>query len=390
MKYTILIFLFVLSLLQVKAATVEIDFYSQKISLDYNLGMLNKGDVRLGYADAGGKLQIQRYYEKQRFSGAYLTLLNELRRAKREYLLNDWLFYKLTTQAIEKIGQAKSKRHRVFMRWFILNMAGFDCRMTYANNRTYINIYTEDELFAMPMIEEAGKMFANLSEKEYPGQSSESLYIVGYVPNPGGRAFKFGMHKLPKFSAQKISKIIDFQTDTDKYSVKIAFDANVVKLMKNYPYMADEEYFRVPISPTLKASLLPALQKIIADKSQYEALSILASFTRNGFGYQLDEDQFGVSKPMIPEELFWYPYSDCEDRCALFHALTKELLGLDMVVLIFDDHVSMAVAADLEGDLIRFEGERYFVVDPTGPSNSDRIGWFPQGYGDREIEVVMP
>jgi len=352
--------------------------------------MLNKGDVRLGYADKNGKLQIQTYFEQQRFSGTYLTLLNELRRAKREYILNDWLFYQLTTQAIEKIGKAKTKQHRVFMRWFILNMAGFDCRMTYANKRTYINIYTEDALFAIPMIQEEGKMFANLSEKEYPGQSSESLYIVGYVPNPGGRAFKFGMSKLPKFPAQKISKTINFQTDSVKYSLNIDYDATVVKLMKDYPYMADAEYFRVPISNTLKTSLIPALRKIIAGKSQYQALSILASFTRNGFGYQLDEDQFGVSHPMIPEELFWYPYSDCEDRCALFHALTKELLGLDMAVLIFDDHVSMAVASEMAGDAIRFEGKKYFVVDPTGPSNSDLIGWFPQGYKGRKIEVIIP
>jgi len=352
--------------------------------------MLNKSDVRLGYADPGGKLQIQRYFEKQRRSGAYLTLLNELRRAKREYALNDWLFYQLTTQAIEKIGRTKSKRHRVFMRWFILNIAGFDCRMTYADNRTYLNLYTTDNLFAIPMIEEGGKMFANLSEKEYPGKSAEALYIVGYVPNPGGRAFKFSMEKLPKFPAQKIKKTINFQTKNNKYSVDLAYDATVVKLMKDYPYLADVEYFRIPLSNTLRSSLLPTLQKIIAGKSQHEALSILASFTRNGFRYQLDEDQFGVSHPMIPEELFWYPSSDCEDRCALFHALTKELLGLDMAVLIFDDHVSMAVASEMEGDLIRFEGKRYFVVDPTGPSNSDNIGSFPQGYAGREIEVVIP
>ncbi len=390
MKYTILIHFLLLSFFQATAATVELDFYSEKISLEYNSGMLNKGDVRLGYADAGGKLQIQSYFEQQRFSGAYLTLLNELRRAKREYQLNDWLFYKLTTEAIEKIGRSKTKRHRVFMRWFMLNMAGFDCRMTYANNRTYINIYTEDELFAMPMIEEGDRMFANLSEKEYPGQSSESLYIVGYVPNPGGRAFKFGMEKLPKLPVKKISKTIDFQTNSEKYSVNMAYDATVVEFMKDYPYLADEEYFRVPLSETIRTSLLPALQQIIKEKTQQEALSIIASFTRNGFGYQLDEDQFGLSKPMVPEELFWYPYSDCEDRCALFHALTKELLGVNMAILIFDDHVSMAVASEMEGDLIRFEGKRYFVVDPTGPSNSDIIGSFPQGYAGREIEVVVP
>lgn len=304
MKYTIFILLFIFSFGPTDAETVELDFYSQKVTLEYNIGMLDKGDVRLGYADKNGKLQIQNYFEKLRLSGTYLTLLNGLRRAKREYVLNDWLFYQLTTLVIEKIGQSKTKQHRVFLRWFMLNMEGFDCRMTYADDRTYINIYTEDELFAIPMIEEENQMFANLSEKEYPGKSSKSLYIVGFIPNPGGRAFQFGMKELPKFPIQKINKSINFQTDSVQYSINISYDATVVQLMKAYPYMTDEEYFRVPMSSTLKASLLPALQEIIANKSQYEALSILTSFTRNGFEYQLDEDQFGISHPMIPEELF--------------------------------------------------------------------------------------
>jgi hypothetical protein len=390
LKNTILLILFLLSFFQAKAATVELDFYSQKISLDYNLGMLNKGDVRLGYTDASGKLQIQGYFERQRFSGAYLTLLNELRRVKREYQLNDWLFYQLTMQAIEKIGVSKTKRHRVFMRWFILNMAGFDCRMTYADNRTYVNIYTEDKLFFFPRIQEDGKTFANISKGEYSGENLEEVYLVKYVPNPGGRAFKFGMQKLPNFPAKPIKKTITFQTNKDKYTVNMAYDATLIELIKSHPVMATKEYFKVPISETMKSTLLPSLKEIIDGKSIQEALSILASFTRNGFAYKLDEEQFGLSHPMIPEELFWYPYSDCEDRSALFHALVKELLGLDMAVLIFDDHVSIAVAEEMEGDLIRFEGKRYFVVDPTGPSNSDVIGRFPKGYLGRDVEVIVP
>lgn len=390
LRQIILFYFLLISCFQTEAATVELDFYSEKIVLEYNTAMLSKGDIRLGYADKNGKLQIQTYYENQRFSGAYLTLLNELLRAKTDYQLNDWLFYQLTTRAIEKIGQSKNKRHRVFMRWFLLNMADFDCRMTYTNNRTYINIFTQNELFGIPMVEEDGKMFANLSEKEYPEASGESLFIVGYVPNADGRAFKFGMEKLPNFTPQTIRKTINFQTTNTQYSVEISYDATVTDVMKNYPYLADEEYFRVPISEAIRGSLLPALQQIIEGKSEPESLSILASFTRNGFNYQLDEDQFGVSRPMIPEELFWYPYSDCEDRCALFHALTKELLNLDMIILIFDDHVSMAVASEMGGDLIKYKGKRYFVVDPTGPSNSDKIGSFPTGYAGREVEVVEP
>ena len=351
--------------------------------------MLKKGDVRLGYADSKtGKLQIQTYYEKQRLAGAYLTLLNELRRAKTEYRLNDWLFYQLTTRAVEKTGAGKTKQHRVFMRWLLLNLAGFDCRLTYEGNRVYLNLFTYDNLYEIPMIQDGGKTFVNVSENEYPSSRAESLYITDYVPNPGGRAFDFSMHELPLLPARPTRKRLEFQANFETYELEFFYDKTLTDIMRDYPYLADDEYFAVPMSPALRESLLPALRELLADKTQQEALSILAGLTRSGFGYKLDEQQFGKSRPMIAEELFLYPYSDCEDRCALFYNLAKELVGTPMIVLAFDDHVSIAVSSEMEGDRIIWEGKNYYVADPTGPTNSSHIGYFPRGYRERDFEVI--
>ena len=374
----------------ISGAVTELDFYSVKVSLNYDPAMLTNQEVRFGYADKNGKLQVQTYYERQRGAGAYLMLLNELRRVKKEYELNDWLFYELTRDAVENIAAHQAKKQRVLLRWVLLNLAGYDCRLTYQKNRVYLNLYTTEQLFEMPMIEENGRLYANLSENEYKGAKVNSLYIADYAANPGGRSFSFSPEKLPKFPSEIVKKSVTFTYDDTPYTIDVAYDKMPIEVMRGYPYLSDKEYFSVPLSPAAQASLYPQLREIIAGKSEWEALSVLASFTRSAFAYKIDEQQFGKSRPMIPEEVFYYPYSDCEDRCALFYVLTKELLGLPQLVLTFDDHVSIAVAPshDAEGDALLYADRKYYIIDPTGPSNSSRIGYFPRGYKERAFEIM--
>ena len=83
---------------------------------------------------------------------------------------------------------------------------------------------------------------------------------------------------------------------------------------------------------------------------------------------------------MIADEVFFYPYSDCEDRSALFYALVRELLDLPMIVVAFPDHLTVAVSLEeeLPGAVISYQGRRYYICDPTGPVNSSEIGIFPK------------
>jgi hypothetical protein len=134
---------------------------------------------------------------------------------------------------------------------------------------------------------------------------------------------------------------------------------------------------------------LPQFQEILKNKTEKEALEILASFTRSAFQYKNDNDYFGKNKPMIGDEVFYYPYSDCEDRSALFYYLVNELLRLPMIVIAYDDHLTIAVATSRSlGDAIYFKNKKYYICDPTGPSNSEKIGKAPVGYTHQKFEIL--
>ena len=102
-------------------------------------------------------------------------------------------------------------------------------------------------------------------------------------------------------------------------------------------------------------------------RNEADAANILINFVQTAFQYQTDGQQFGYEKPFFVEELFYYPYSDCEDRAMLFSYLVRKLLGLDVVLLDYPEHIATAVRfnGNVSGDYLMVNGQKYIVCDPT-------------------------
>jgi hypothetical protein len=159
--------------------------------------------------------------------------------------------------------------------------------------------------------------------------------------------------------------------------------------MEHSPLFEEAKYNQTPLSNSASNSLLPQFKEIFKFKTEIEALEIIAIFTRSAFRYKDDQDYFGRNKPMIGDELFHYPYSDCEDQSALFYYLVDELLQLPMIVIAYYDHLTIAVAITKSiGKPIRFENRKYLICDPTEPHNPEKIENAPNGYRNRSFEVL--
>ena len=88
---------------------------------------------------------------------------------------------------------------------------------------------------------------------------------------------------------------------------------------------------------------------------------------QNSFQYKTDLPHFGREKPLFPEETVYYPYSDCEDRAAIFAYLVKNLTGLKIVGVDYPGHVATAVKFNNYqlGSRITHNKEVYTICDPT-------------------------
>lgn len=97
------------------------------------------------------------------------------------------------------------------------------------------------------------------------------------------------------------------------------------------------------------------------------AMNFLLQFVQLSFAYKTDPEQFGFEKYFYADELFAYPYCDCEDRSVLLSYLVNTLMGYEVVGTEFPGHMATAVNVDydVQGIQYRASGKTYTIADPT-------------------------
>lgn len=378
-----LVFLFFGSLLKADNwAELNFRFYDQEVVLHYNPEMVYRQSVRVE------ELALRRIYTElgQR---PYQDFLESLQSEARRLQLNDWLYNKLMEQALMKLYTTENQSAVVqISKYFFLAQSGYDVRLTYRDAILQVNVYTDDVLYEIPLIQEDNRQYANISIAR-KAHTSRSMYLLDHRPCPQGRPFSFLLKNWPALLQQTKTRFITFPFQGDEIELSVSYNSGLARLMETYPLVAENWYLDAPMSTVLAASLLPQFSNLFKGRSQKEQLELLVAFTRSAFDYKDDKESFGANKPMVADELFFYPFSDCEDRSALFYSLVKELLDLPMIVVAFKDHLSIAVAVPgLQGDTVQYRNEKYIFCDPTGPQNSSEIGQIPPGYEHQSFEII--
>ncbi|PHN07469.1 hypothetical protein [Flavilitoribacter nigricans] len=361
---------------------VQINFFSEELSIAYPKNMLVPLPAHLKEQDMVAFYQIMERTD-------YQLLLDALLEKKSAFMLNDWLYYDLMRRTVSAmIGAGKSSNIELTC-WFLLTKSGFETRLTYLKDQQFVYVYTEDEVFEVPMITEKGHNFANLTSIPNSRKTNEALYMLNFVPKSAGKPFGFYLTKLPRLKSDIERKRFSFRYKEKDYEMEVDVDKTSAEVMNAYPFIEEQQYLQIPLSPSIAASLMPKFKNWTNGLSKIETLELLVAFTRSSFQYKEDKEFFGRSKPMIADEVFIYPYSDCEDRSALFFCLARELVDLPMIIVAFPDHLTVGVALEEEiGAAIRYEGRNYYICDPTGPVNSTDIGGFPYGYERSKFKII--
>ncbi len=363
---------------------VRVQFYSENIQVQYHPSL--HFDVIIGINENDIKAFYDFYSNKP-----YHSLLNKLAYYKKRFALNDWIYFQLMTSCLEAIYPTKPDSYRNLISWVLLSKAGYDTRLTFAGDEVFVYVYSPEELYETPLIRDMGREFINLTSitKKATADTEGTLNMLSFIPNPAGKSFSFHLSQYPNFKENVIKQQLTFQHKRKVHKLEVELDKNVFELMRSYPLFEEQKYLEIPLSRTVAKSLLPQLEKLLKGLSQKEQVQLLVAFTRTAFSYKEDKDYFGRSKPMVADELFHYDFSDCEDRSALFYRLVSELMDLPMIVMAYSDHLTVAVALEESlGQPILFEGVKYYICDPTGPSNSLEIGSAPSGYEQKQFDIL--
>lgn len=295
-------------------------------------------------------------------SDAYLPVIFESLAWREKLHLCDWAYVRFIESMTMSFFAPDEVNEACLMQMYVLTQSGYKVRIARAGSRLVLLLPSENEIYEMPYLNVGGLRYYVMD----PTVSQQSFYVFDQE-FPKEQSISLQILVEPLFA-------VDFSEPRRLVSKRYPEASAVVKMNRNlidfydgYPRTEWSIYSHVSLSSLVKEQLYPALRDVIDGKSELQAANILIDFVQTAFGYKTDEEQFGYERPLFADETLYYPYSDCEDRAILFSVLVRDLLGLDVVLLHYPNHLAAAVSfgEDIAGDYIVLDGKKYTICDPT-------------------------
>ena len=329
-----------------------INYCGQRIYVDKSLkGVCSIGNMReKAVADA---------YEAM-CKADYKPLLADCRQLKKDLKLNDWgvfLFVRDVSNALCADANAS-----VVMQQFLLNELGYKSKMARRADRDQMLLFvaTDCKMYGRPYFTKDGLNYYNLTSDE-----TCQFYMCQEDSPKAKSSIDMQITNAPLLNSGMVNSV--HKNGAGTVAVSVDVPKSLMLFYKSMPQCDYSVYVNAKVNPSVADRLLSSLAPIVEGKSETEAANLLINFVQTGFKYATDQEQFGYEKPFFVEELFYYPYCDCEDRAVLYSYLVRNLLKLDVVLLDYPNHIATAVCfnENVSGDFVTVEGKKYIVCDPT-------------------------
>lgn len=176
--------------------------------------------------------------------------------------------------------------------------------------------------------------------------------------------------------------------------VEIAEYKERTSLTRNFNMEIVAHQFVTPNDPVIQA-VYKVMEPELSLMDDYGMANALYEFVYFNIWYESDESVYGRDYAQFPSETLLLEQGDCEDYALLLYTF-YEAAGLDAVLLDCENHMTVGVAVDAEGETFhRFMSDvEYYHVDPTNghPIGSSLVYELNKVYkADRVVsnEVVL-
>ena len=329
-----------------------VNFCGQKVYVDKSLkGVCSIGNMRENaIADA---------YEAM-CKADYKALVDDCRKVKKELNLNDWgifLFVRETSKTL-----CTDENAAVVMQQFLLNELGYKSKMARRADRNQMLLFVaaDCQVYGHPYFTKDGLNYYNLTSNE-----SCQFYMCQEDSPKAKSKLNMQVNHAPALNAGMVNSV--HKNRSGSVAVSVDVPKSLMEFYGSMPQCDYSVYVNAEVNPSVASKVLSTLAPLVNGKSEAEAANLLINFVQTGFQYATDQEQFGYEKPFFVEELFYYPYCDCEDRSVLYSYLVRNLLKLDVVLLDYPNHIATAVCfnENVSGDFVTVGGKKYVVCDPT-------------------------
>ncbi|MFI3285760.1 MAG: hypothetical protein R3Y08_03820 [Rikenellaceae bacterium] len=301
---------------------------------------------------------------KQLSNGSLSQAIDDCVYWKEALNLNDYLYVMMVDSMCDSfLGSSRQNEARL-LKTYILNQSGYDAKCARCSQGLVMLLSFEESIYQKRYIKIDGSKYYILDE---PKDSDNVYYTFSQKFAEQSKSCSVKIEEEFVVNQNLAQSRVLTSRAYPNISIAAAVDKDLIALYNNYPRCDWEIYAKAPMSISLSNKVLPALRAEIAGKSETEAANMIINFVQTAFAYKTDSDYFGYERSLFVDETFYYPYSDCEDRSILFTNLIQSLLGLDVVLLQYPDHLATAVRfnSDYNGDHMIIGGKKYIICDPT-------------------------
>lgn len=293
-------------------------------------------------------------------------IVNDCQRLRQSLNLPDIGYVWLVESIAQEICPDKPNS-QALLSTILLNLSGYDAKIGYNHSGVTMLFPTDVLVYATPRLEIKGKDYfirdRAISDADYI-RSYDSQYFKN------GNDIQLIPDRMPSFHND--GPVHEYSSDKwlQEPVFKVQVNSPLLEFLGKYPQISWEYYAQAPLTEEFRNNILPIIRQRTKDAglNTYDGVRKILSFLHYGFPYKEDGAQFGYEKVNFPDENFYFPYNDCEDRSILFATLVREIYGLDVVLLHYPNHLATAVNfrdSKVTGDYINVDGVNYVVCDPT-------------------------
>ena len=307
---------------------------------------------------------------------AYNNMLLDCMRLKRGLDLSDWAYIQLIDSLANSVYANDANGASLLTAYIYMN-SGYKMRLASGNGRLYMLYASEHVIYEQNSFMIDGERYygtkelpirLNICSASFKGEEPLSLVITG------NQRFALNISEPRQISSVKYPD----------FNVSVRVNRNLLDFYSTYPtsMIGDNMltrwamYANTPFDISVANVLYPALSMKLKGMSQLEAVEHLLNLVQTGFKYEYDDKVWGSDRIFFADECLFYPYNDCDDRSVLFSRLVRDLLGLDVVLVVVPGHILAAVnfTQEVDGNYTMFNDRKFVLCEPTC-TNGAPVGW---------------
>ncbi len=305
---------------------------------------------------------------QQMMTAPFNHLLNDCLLLRQKLRLCDWAYYQLLCALTDRFYGPDSDEATLALA-FLYMQSGYKMRLAQDGIHLYMLVASTHYIYSYSYYIVDNEYFYLLRGKD----PKEMLICEAGFPQERDLSLQISDSPLLAYHPSDV-RTVRSRRYAD-FSFQVAINTNLIDFFNTYPTSTVDDdvktrwamYARTPMADQVRQMLYPPMQQVLAGLSPLEAVERLLNWVQTGFAYGFDSEIWGTDRVFFGEETLFYPYCDCEDRSILLAHLVYDLLGLDVVLVYYPNHIAMAVRFPqaVPGDFLMVRGSRYTICDPT-------------------------